>query len=529
MRRLRSLLLLLGLLLAPLSGAWAHAQLVESAPADGARLDAAPPALRLSFDEAVTLLELRLTGPAGAVALAGPPESRGADIRATLPRDLPPGTYFASFRIISADGHPVGGGLVFGVGTVPDRAAAPVTMAAGWTLAAEALRFLLYLGFAIGAGGALFRALVAEPPPGLAHGLAATAWLGTLATLASIGVQGGGMLGAPSFLALLEGATWATATRSTVFARALVVAAGLAVVALSWRARGRGGAWAGAAGALLAALGLSLSGHAAIGGGLPRGLLVAHALTAGFWLGAFLPLLALLRQQGGGAAGAVRRFAAIAMPAVALLLGTGAGQAALHLPDVPALWTTLYGRLVLAKAAGAVLLMILAAWNHWRLTPRLGRDNGPHALRRSIHAEGLVGLAVLGVTAVLSMSSPHAGAHQHGHHHHAAAPGVAVATEAGGLSLLLEADPARAGTNRLVLHLARGDGTPLAAPEVWLEFSLDEAGISGIRRRMAAQDPGRFVLEGPELALPGRWTLRAEILVNDFEQVTAPLTLPVAP
>jgi copper transport protein len=127
------------------------------------------------------------------------------------------------------------------------------------------------------------------------------------------------------------------------------------------------------------------------------------------------------------------------------------------------------------------------------------------------------------------MTSPHAAPQPHHHEQMGAPPsGAVVATQQGGLTLLLEADPARPGVNRLVLHVTRQDGSPLTTPELWIEFSQPQAGVAGIRRRMREEAPGRFVQEGPELALPGRWTLRAEILVSDFDQVTATLHLDLA-
>jgi copper transport protein len=530
MVQLRRLLLLLVLCFLPLAQAWAHAALLGSEPADGSNLAAAPAALELRFDEAVTLLDLRLAGPGGTVPLPGSSRVTGSTLHAALPAALGPGTYLATFRIISADGHPVSGGIAFGIRTAPDLQAAADSMAsADWVTPAEVLRFLLYLGFALGAGGALFRALVAEPAPRLRRWMAAAAFAGMLAALGGIGIQGGGMLAAPSMLALLDGATWSAATGSSVLARSLVVALGLALVGFSAPAGGRAGGWGGVAGAVLAAAGFSLAGHAATGGTLPQALLVAHVMTAAFWLGSFPPLVAALRAQGSLAIGVVRRFAAIAMAAVIVLLLSGAAQAALRLPDVSALVDSRYGQLVLAKGIGALLLLTLAAYNHRRLTPRLAEAGAARAMIRSIGAESALAAMVLGLTAVLSMTSPHAAPQPHHHEQMGAPPsGAVVATQQGGLTLLLEADPARPGVNRLVLHVTRQDGSPLTTPELWIEFSQPQAGVAGIRRRMREEAPGRFVQEGPELALPGRWTLRAEILVSDFDQVAATLHLDLA-
>ena len=70
MRRLLPLLLSCGLWLASLSGAWAHAALLGSEPADGASLAQPPDRLVLRFDEAVTPLDLRLAGPGGVTVLS---------------------------------------------------------------------------------------------------------------------------------------------------------------------------------------------------------------------------------------------------------------------------------------------------------------------------------------------------------------------------------------------------------------------------------------------------------------------------
>lgn len=531
MRRLLPLLLSCGLWLASLSGAWAHAALLGSEPADGASLAQPPDRLVLRFDEAVTPLDLRLAGPGGVTVLSHGAGKDSDAIGAALPPRLPPGTYLASFRIISADGHPVSGAIAFGIGMAPERTAVAPAEGRIWIGAAELLRFALYLGFMPGAGGALFRAFVAPPPPAMLRWMQAGACAGILAAVLGIGVQGGTMLAAPGLGALLQVETWIAARASTVFARDAAVALGLALVAIALGGQGNRLSRAlGLAGAVLAAGGLSLSGHAATGDLPARFLLTLHALTAAFWLGAFLPLWALLRHDGTAALPVVRRFAAIAVPAVALLLLSGVAQAALHLPGPSALLGTTYGTLLLAKAGGALLLLALAGLNHRRLTPSLalGDPSAPAFLRRSIMAEAGLAALVLAATAVLSMTSPHQAGAQ-GHHHAGPQDGVTVATEVAGLSVTLQARPARAGRNRLDLWLVRPDGSAFAAKEVWLELSQPEAGIAGIRRPMREAAPGRFMLEGPELALPGRWTLRAEILLSDFDQADAVISLPVAP
>jgi putative copper resistance protein D len=63
-----------------------------------------------------------------------------------------------------------------------------------------------------------------------------------------------------------------------------------------------------------------------------------------------------------------------------------------------------YGLLLLGKVCGFGLLMALAAFNKWRLTPELsaGVAKSLRAVRYSITAEFLLIVAVLGLTATLT-------------------------------------------------------------------------------------------------------------------------------
>ena len=52
------------------------------------------------------------------------PAAIGSQVAVGLKPGLPKGTYVATYRVISADSHPVSGGLVFSIGR-PGAAAAP--------------------------------------------------------------------------------------------------------------------------------------------------------------------------------------------------------------------------------------------------------------------------------------------------------------------------------------------------------------------------------------------------------------------
>ncbi len=61
----------------------------------------------------------------------------------------------------------------------------------------------------------------------------------------------------------------------------------------------------------------------------------------------------------------------------------------------------------------------------------------------------------------------------------------------------------------------------LTVKELTVILSQPSAGIEPIRRRAQMNDEGDYVVEGLRLPVPGRWHIRVEILISDFE-MTAP-------
>jgi putative copper resistance protein D len=177
---------------------------------------------------------------------------------------------------------------------------------------------------------------------------------------------------------------------------------------------------------LLAGVGaaaMAWAGHAAAveGVGLPAALLDAlHLLAAGAWLGALLPLAALLRAtaraEGADARPfavlAVRTFSRLALTVMILLVVTGLANTWFQVGSVPALVGTAYGRLLLAKVALLIPILLLAQHSRRRLLPRLGGDGdtvGRPAmarLGRFVAAEAGLGLLILLLTTGLSLSPP---------------------------------------------------------------------------------------------------------------------------
>jgi len=131
-------------------------------------------------------------------------------------------------------------------------------------------------------------------------------------------------------------------------------------------------------------------------------LLAVHLLVVAFWFGSLLPLALVIRRESRATAAAVlRRFSVIAGWLVPLILVAGLTMAWLLAGSLNVLGKP-YGELLLVKLAGFGLLMVLAAYNKWQLTPAFEAARSDTSLRGSMAAEWVLMVAVLSVTAVLT-------------------------------------------------------------------------------------------------------------------------------
>ena len=70
-------------------------------------------------------------------------------------------------------------------------------------------------------------------------------------------------------------------------------------------------------------------------------------------------------------------------------------------------------------------------------------------------------------------------------------------------------------------------GDPTDVMEVILRLGRPDPGIQEITRLMQHVGLGRYRLEGPELAVAGPWRLRIDLLVSDFEKLSAGVLVPI--
>jgi copper transport protein len=528
----------------PVGAAQAHATLLATDPADGAFLENAPTAVTLSFDEPVTPVFVHLLDAQGQpVAAAGAPEAADATVRVPLGAPLPQGGYIVSYRVSSADLHPVGGSFLFWIGEESriEESADPThglsARGDAWRLAVIAMRALHLASLFIAAGGALFLVTVYRAGPCSARLRARSLAAGGIAVLTGlVGIGlGGAMLEAVAWSRLLAPETWRFGLQTRTEACLAVSLGGMAVMAAGLVGRRAGWRDALAAvGALTAATAVGCSsGHAATAE--PRWLSLAaisvHAAAVAYWLGALWPLATIVRAQPAAEAAAVlRRFSRLAVGLVALLLAAGIVLGLLHIAAVEDLYTTTYGRLLLLKVLLVALLLGVALFNQRQLTPALQRGHGQAArmLRLSIAGEMGMAAAIILITEVLAQTAPpHAGAGAPA----AALPiqsgSVRVSAAAQGRTAAIEVTPGRPGPNTVAIELADAAGQPIVALEVTLTLSLPDGGIEPMRRTAVRGEAGRYVAAGPSFPLPGNWTVRIEALISETEKIIFTAQVPI--
>jgi copper transport protein len=440
----------------------------------------------------------------------------GAEIVLHPAATLPDGDYMVSYRVISADSHPVAGTFLFAVGAGHHVTTGVAPVEDAWRTASTILRTLLYATLLPTAGGIMFLGLIGVRLVAFATIRRGLYILGTVAAataLTSLAVKGAQLSGAPT---LLTADAW-TAVFESSFALSMAAALlGLALIGIGM------GRWSNRhlrlialVGSAIAAASFALTGHSAtvVPRWLGAGLTIGHVVPIAFWAGSLWPLIIVLYRTPDEAGDVFRRFSRLAVFAVGILVLCGVAFAALQLKTPAALAGSPYGLTLIGKLALVAGLLLIAAYNKWWLTPRLGeRSNEPRTFMiRAIRGEALLVALIFSLTAGLSTTSPpRAVAQDH------KLGGIIVQAVSGARQALIELRPAAAGHNELSVHLM-ADGKAIESSEVSVELSQAGAGIGPIRRPLTSAGGGHYVWDGT-VPLPGLWQVRLEALISDFEK-----------
>jgi copper transport protein len=345
------------------------------------------------------------------------------------------------------------------------------------------------------------------------------------------------------------GATDATAMarlRTVALAGALVGATGalVALVAMLAESAGRDLAAAvglvaelapdtrtGRLGLLRVALGLAAASAAALvpvwrrspvpvlvlgGGALAATALAGHAWTAparwlaaasdlvhlgavSVWTGGLLALLVALPlvPTASDRLRLASRFSGLAVAAVAVVALSGTLSAWQQLDGPGDLTATGYGRLLLAKLAGFVVLVTLGWVNRSRLVALVGRTVAP--LQRTLRVEVVVAAVVLALTAALVHQPP-------ARTESRPEPVDTTATTDGGEVLSATVEPATAGPNDIHLYFYAGSGNePLAVDAV--QVTAATADVPARRLQVTPITTNHVTVAGASLPSAGTWVI----------------------
>jgi copper transport protein len=502
-------------LLLGLGGALAHASLASVDPADGAVVAEAPAEIRLGFSEIVSPLVLRLVKPDGSATNLEDVSFAGNALAVALPSALSDGTHVLSWRVVSEDGHPVGGSVVFSIGA-PSAMPGEIVEAVDWLVRGLvwASKLMLTGGIAFGIGGAFAIAWFGTGREAGRNVAGGFVMAGMVAAVLSVGLQGLDALAEP-VARLADPHAWETGLGTSLgrTALGLLVASAVAMIAIVLPGR------TGRVPALLAILGagaaVAASGHAGTAEPqwLTRPMVALHASAMASWIGALIPLGLTLWVAGDGATAMLLRFSRAIPWLLGVLFVSGGVLAVIQVGSPAGLVSTAYGVVLLVKLAFVGLLLALAAFNRWRLTPAIGRGDAAarRALVHVIGVEVLIAVLILGTAAAWRFTPPPRALAR------AAAEPAWVHLHGSRVMADVTFAPGLAGPVAATVALTGGDYGPLAAKGVTLVISRPDAGIEPVRRDMVATEEGTWRAGDLVLPLPGRWTLRVDVLVSDFE------------
>jgi copper transport protein len=564
------LTVLTGVLLAA-NPAQAHASLVGSSPAHGAQVDEAPGEVRLRFTERVTVAPggVALLDATGAAVPTGPaeiPAGQPDEVRLPLPPDLADGTYLVSWRVVSADSHPIAGAVVF---TVGDRPPQEVTAAGAGTDPLLSALFMLarwagYAGLALFAGALLV--FLWCWPGGWAHPRAQrvlrTGWAASVAAAAVVLLLQGPYAAGRSLVAVADPALLAGTLQTDfgryVLARLALLAAAVVVVfgsPMVRRARLR------AAVALPLAVALAVTwvgtGHTnTTGRWVDAAIDTAHLGAMAAWFGglALLAVCLLPRSSTMPAAeltGVLRRFSLLATGSVVTLIGTGGYLAWRQVGSLDGLVGTTYGRLLAFKLAAIGVLLWLGAMSRSVVQRRAGdtvpepavrsrsarraaraaeqrSDRDRAQLRQSVRLEAGTAVVVLVIASVLVATPPATVVTATAGQPLAAAPvpQQEVLPDGGTVSALV--DPGWTGRNRLTVSVRDPSGAAWDVPEVTAALLLPDQDLGPLAVPLVRTGAGAYESGEVELPLAGVWLLRVSVRTSEIDSNTVAFEVPVS-
>jgi len=584
-RRLRPVLLvcILALLALP-AAAHAHAVLQSTEPLSGSTEKQLPEQVVFKFSEPVegSFGAIRVFDRNGKRVDSGDvfhPGGKGPDLATKLKPGIAKGSYTATYRVISADSHPVSGGLVFsygkatatgatvsellkqqgGVGHVTQVAfgVARGVQYASIALAVGTIIFLIFIwlpGLAqVAGGGNDWREASERFASGARTVLLLSVVAGVVSGAAGIVLQGATAAGV-SFWSAIDSTILQDVldTRfGTVWGIRILVWLGLGAVLLGAMSPGRlpvlRPASVGATGlaptrfgglalvALAIPLGFlvispALSGHASLED--PTAVLLPanaiHVLAMSIWVAGLALLLFVLpratrclqpHDRTRLLATALSRFSPVAFASVLAILVTGLTQSWFEIEKLDNVLDTAFGRAALIKFGLLVgPLMALGAYNQRRLLPRLRRAAAEGATPG--HDGFLLRRSIRTEVALLVVVLGVTAALVSYAPSASVSSGPQSATASlGPADLQLTVDPARVGPNEMHVYLTdkKTGQQYTGVKEMNVALVLPDKNLGPLKADTRKAGPGHYVMNGALFGVAGDWEVKVTARVSEFD------------
>jgi copper transport protein len=572
------------LVVALASPAFAHATLESTNPAPGAVLTGTPNAIILEFSEPVTVAlgGVRLYDENGdRIATDPPTKPDGSTVSTETRGTLSDGSFVITWRVTSADTHPIQGAFTFQIGTGGNATGRDVTGLADRLLADQrgvkavgdawgVARFLAFVGIAVLIGSVAFCVAIWSRARTFRTTRVITySGLGvlTVATLAGFLLQGPYAAGL-GVSHVFDTALWSdvAATRfGTVWlARLGLLAVAFVLVRMLFARsdRPRMPAWwlvTASVVALAIASTPALAGHSTTGDyvGLALVASVVHVVSMSIWLGGLL-MMALVVMRGNeieDRRDVILDFSFVATWCVLALILSGAFQTWRQVRALDALRDTDFGHILVIKLVAFAVMGVFALFSREIVgrvfdyfdddepdeleaervplvsggaddTTLMDLDPEVRAewrnLRRSVWAEAFLGIVILAITAVLVNAVPavtaKAGSGE-------GAAGISMRSDQVVVDVTVA--PARAGRNDIHVSTFTPAGAPLDVAELTVTFDLPSRGIAPIDVPLRKLGPGHYLSPGFDIPIAGDWRVTAKALLSDVDQVNLSDTITI--
>lgn len=486
------------------SGVWAHASLVEANPASNSHLEESPKSISLTFNERLEsdLYYLRVYDENGDKVTDTKAEMN--DNQQSLSLEIPElktGVYSVNYKVISADGHPVEETYIITIGDAHAGASANEINAQGHQHG-NTLFFILrlfYLLSILSMTGWLFWGMASNIQSSSAKDAYRKGSV-YLRVFLFVMIIGYGLVEFYSLLAGLGISELKSLLFGTTFGLAWVLMLVLSIIGF-WilhRSKIMDSVWI-----ILLLLGEAIAGHAITfqPAWFSTLLDLVHLTAAAIWVSGLILLICLGKNHREFVKSFLPTFSKYALISITVLVVTGSLLTYIFIPDITLLWKTVWGKVLLLKAAG-VLLVILTGY---LLRKKLSRGK---SLKNQLGWDFGLMFGIVLLAAILTTVSPLPGNEP-----------ILWEETKGNTSIQVNIGPGNPGVTNTFKVAIDMEGEKIDRKHVSLKIKPVDKDIAAIEVPIEfikkESDTATFTAKGPFLSLPGKW--KSELRVRDEE------------